>query len=128
MKNQFDGSQDSFPTSTTSTSHSLQLGSSKEPLGTPRGVGTLSLLLLTPSLSTQFGKTAVKTPTFTYHTVQAPLLEFPPTASSVCVLRPAGKARDQVGLSPPDIPVPPLDCEFWIYHMELKFFVVGKSL
>lgn len=83
---------------------------------------TLYLLLLAPSLSTQVGKPSVKTPTFTYHTVQAPLPEFPPAAGCVCVLRPAGKARHQVGLSPPDIPASPLDCEFWLYHMELKVF------
>lgn len=88
----------------------------------PRSVRTLYLLLLAPSLSTQIGKTAVKTSTFTYHAVQAPLLDFPPAASCVCVLRPAGKARDQVGFHPPDIPGPPLDCEFCLYNMELKIF------
>lgn len=68
--------------------------------GAPRGVRTLRPLLLAPSLSTHVGKTAVKTATFTYHTVQAPLLDLPPAASPVCVLRPAGKARGQVGFSP----------------------------
>lgn len=81
----------------------------------PRGVRTPCPLLLAPSLSTHVGKTTVKTPTFTYHTVQAPLLDLPPAASPVCVLRPAGKAWDQVGLFPSDTPGPPLDCEFCGY-------------
>lgn len=107
MKNQLDGSHGS----TASSCHSPQLGALGTHLGHPE-------LLLAPRV----GKPTAKIPTFTYHTVQAPLLDFAPAASTPCVLRPAGKEQDQVGHFPPDIPAPPLDCEFWLCHMELQGF------
>lgn len=72
----------------------------------------------------------MKTPAFTYHTVQKPVSEFTQAAVCLRMFRPAEKktktTQNKPGLGwtfpPTHILISPVDCEFWFYHTELTAF------